>query len=652
MVNLFAYRFKLETPKGNFLNEQGIYPCFPNSFTKKLFIVQDAIQAATLMQSGILENREAVIALHNGRWNSEHQEVIESLSELEQIVLINCHVENITHENTIKISKVLLDDTVNECWLAYGAKGLWSMIQEQLKTTEKEPIPTHQKDKISVISETEFKYEGVELDYTILGNLPSNPTFLEMQFEFRTTSGDVLRTKLNLLDSGQVQKALFDWSESNDLNFGQCMLEVNHITDELQNFRRIKTKGEQLPVKGFNTQRQQKAKELLKEENLFEQLNELLGQTGIISENQNRLLLFIIATSYKFDYNLHAVIQANQMESASELITQIAACIPQMDQYMIDLTTSRSFRYYGNSVINGKLLVIPDYSGVTSNKGILDLKRLQAKGTINNDAPKKTANGLLHTIKQQVKGHGSSIGACKNTKRYFENEPKTVVVAMDNSKEKLQQLMEYDCRKMAGLIDEKQEEAAKELLRYVVNNLHPLQIINPFASKLMLPIDIPYARTLTIQLLNFVSLITLFNQHKRDKDESGRVVTTEKDVQTAIDLFLNAIVINVDELDATTRDFFEQLKELVKDGVKGKKTMYSSLQIREALNISKTTVNRYLRTLVEYEYIKKIGYKNTGYKYQITSWNNMEHIRKTLNDRFTVPSEPAQQDHQNLRKIG
>ncbi|WP_281323492.1 hypothetical protein [Flavobacterium aestivum] len=89
IVNYFALRFDLETPKEEFLNSEGIYPIYPNLLTKRLYLAPTVIDCASLMQSKVLENRDAVIALHNGKLMPQHEEAIKSLSELEEIILIN-----------------------------------------------------------------------------------------------------------------------------------------------------------------------------------------------------------------------------------------------------------------------------------------------------------------------------------------------------------------------------------------------------------------------------------------------------------------------------------------------------------------------------------------------------------------------------------
>ncbi|MBF0208227.1 MAG: hypothetical protein HQK53_15220 [Oligoflexia bacterium] len=50
IVNLYAYRFKLQTPKGEFLNEQGLYPSFPSDKTTRLYLTQTVFDAVGLLQ--------------------------------------------------------------------------------------------------------------------------------------------------------------------------------------------------------------------------------------------------------------------------------------------------------------------------------------------------------------------------------------------------------------------------------------------------------------------------------------------------------------------------------------------------------------------------------------------------------------------------
>lgn len=647
IVSMYALRIKLQVPKGEYLNEDGIYPSFPSQRTTRLFLTENVIDGASLIQSDILENRDSVIALKDGALTDDIKKAIEQLAELTQIIVIGKEVcealiKELKDLTTAEVTTaVLTSDSLNEFWLNYGSEGILKFLGEVGDSA----ISTG----FQQLSDREFFFKGQEVTYRIHGVISSNPTLMELDFEIETDKdGEILTAKLDLLDERQTNEKLYFWTENKELNCSQMILELDEIKTELEKVRRDKGKPEK--QRGFSTKQDKLAKQLLKSENLFDELNELIGNAGIVGEQRSRLLLYLIASSYKFKYNLHAVIHAEDMTTGSELAIKIAGLIPETEQYYIDITSSRTFRYYGNSKINDKLILIPDYSGVTSSKAIDDLKRLQAKGQIISDAPTKGADGEVVTNRTEVHGHSSSIGACRNSKRYFEGQPRTVLVSMDNSQEQMQSLMEHDCLIMAGQLDEKSEDRVKELLQYVVRNVHPLEVVNPHARALMLPLNVRNARMLTLQLNCFVSLITLFRQHQREKDKQGRVLVTKEDIKTGLDLYLDALMVTIDELDAGTRDFFDKLKVLMMAGTQKKETKLSSFDIQKSLGISKSHANRFLSTLVDHEYVKKEGQRNQGFTYEVTNWDELNSIKQMIQEKLVTHDDPKTMGHQNPDK--
>ena len=88
IVNYFAVRFDMAIPKEDYLNTEGIYPKYPNPNTKRLYITQTLMDCASLIQSKALENKEAVMALHNGEMKPQHLEAIKALHELEEVIIL------------------------------------------------------------------------------------------------------------------------------------------------------------------------------------------------------------------------------------------------------------------------------------------------------------------------------------------------------------------------------------------------------------------------------------------------------------------------------------------------------------------------------------------------------------------------------------
>ncbi len=89
VVNFYAIRIRVEKQQPEYLNEEGIYPCYPHAFTKRLFITKCILDAATLLETKVLDNRDAVIALNEGIIKEHHLIAIENLMELEEIIYIS-----------------------------------------------------------------------------------------------------------------------------------------------------------------------------------------------------------------------------------------------------------------------------------------------------------------------------------------------------------------------------------------------------------------------------------------------------------------------------------------------------------------------------------------------------------------------------------
>jgi DNA primase len=71
-----------------FLNENGIYPRYPAASTTHLYITQSILDAATIMESGLIRKLDAVICVPDGTIKTQHENAISGLKQLQSIVWI------------------------------------------------------------------------------------------------------------------------------------------------------------------------------------------------------------------------------------------------------------------------------------------------------------------------------------------------------------------------------------------------------------------------------------------------------------------------------------------------------------------------------------------------------------------------------------
>lgn len=100
IVNFFSIRIKSGN-KAYMNQEAGLYPCYPHETTKRIYVVNGVIDAATILSAKVLDNREAVIALHEGKMFPEHEEAIKRLPHLKEVIYVDTPIMNVRKETKV-----------------------------------------------------------------------------------------------------------------------------------------------------------------------------------------------------------------------------------------------------------------------------------------------------------------------------------------------------------------------------------------------------------------------------------------------------------------------------------------------------------------------------------------------------------------------
>jgi hypothetical protein len=216
------------------------------------------------------------------------------------------------------------------------------------------------------------------------------------------------------------------------------------------------------------------------------------------------------------------------------------------------------------------------------------------------------------------------------------------ILAMDESEPQTQRIIGYQNQKAAGLIDKDKEKEALLLLQHLIASLKPHDVVNPYATRVHLPVRDEAQRRLNGLYQQFVRMVTLLYQYQREKDEQGRLVSTKQDISIAIQLMFEVIVLKVDELDGALRQFFERLKAYIRRQTKQRKNgrveseyLFTQRELRQALQLSKSHIARYLHDLTDLEYLRPSGgFQNKGFAYQVVYWDDYKKIRDGIKSQL------------------
>lgn len=551
---------------------------------------------------------------------------------------IRLQMQEIRPDVPLSIVELPEGHSLNDMWVNYGSEGISNLLKNA--KTEKTG------SALQIVNGYKISYTGIAGIFYVVGNLPMDLGNLRVSLQIVAhTTQKKHRLKVDLFDFGSVQSQCGELSEKQGFDFQELETDFLQLTDLLEQHREALFEAEINPVtdryseKELTPQAHEKAVEFLSKPQLLENINKLLEQNGIVGEEQNRMVLFVLASSYKMPYLMHAIVQGSSGEGKSHLINGIAQCMPQEDVMNMTRITSKSLYHYRDKELINKLIVIQDFDGLDEEAQYAFREMQSAKFLTSSTVVKDIFGNNRGRIKQ-VQAHFASMTTTTKAEVYYDNMSRSVILGVDESQAQTMRIIAIQNKKLAGKGNNENELQATQLLRNAMRVLKSYEVINPFADKLILPLEAKMLRRLNSQFQNFVSQITILHQYQRKTDSKGRLIATKEDVKSAVDIFFSAIIIKVDELDKSTRQFFENLKGYVKSQKNGTTHRFTNREIRQKLNISKTSSFRYMLLLQELEYIQAIeGSVNRGFKYVICYWDNMEKLKNKIKKELSAQLE-------------
>ncbi|MBN2237117.1 MAG: toprim domain-containing protein [Bacteroidales bacterium] len=641
-------------------NRKGLYPNYPQPETTKLILTEAIIDTATILQIPEVTKEFTILSLYgtNGL-TEEHKRAISELSQLQEIILFfdgdepgreatRKHAETLQQlKPGIKVSYVQTPDgeDLNSLSVKYDNNCLLQLLSERLLfSIEKENMqqPRQQNHGLNITNSNKISYATGTAIYYIKGGLRKELDSLRVSLVIENPITTIKsRSKLDLYEDKQVEKLSREASEKLGLRADLLEMDLSAMTDLLEEYRETQLSETETGKPKYQLPPTTIAEctSFLKQVDLINRINQLIGRSGVIGEEHNRLFLFVIASSYKMPDTLHALIQGSSGSGKTHLLSKIGGLIPPEDSIFLTRVTESSFYNYDEKYFNHKLLCMEDLDGLKE-EAYLAFRELQSKGMLTSSTSIKNENGTIQGFVKTVKGPIASLSATTKGEIYEDNMSRIFLIAVNESNEQTGRIIKYQNEKAAGLIDVSEE---KEIIRFIQNTiriLKPYPVINPYAHKILLPQEAHKIRRLTELYHAFVKQITLINQYQRKKDAQGRLITQKEDLFTANEIMFESIILKIDELDGSLRQFYEQLKQYIQSkGNEYQNYQFAQREIRQALNMSKSQLQRYINDLLDLEYLQQSGgYQNRGYKYKITYWDNIEalrlRIRNYLNDQI------------------
>jgi DNA primase len=634
---------------------QGLYPKYPDNDTRKLILAEAIIDAATLYQDEAITKDYSILACYgtNG-FTQEHEQAIKALQHLEEVILFFDGDEagkEGTRKVATKLQELRKDITISQVNTPEGedVNSLGQSHEKEIfihllnsrtvlsSSIERKEAPTTQSNTYELeIFPHRFLYRTATANYHIKGDLQGNFESLRVSLDIEyPQNGRKSRSKVDLYEDKQVEKLSRDASDKLGLRADLVLLDLETLTNLLESHREKQSEKKEEPASQsmqVPLHMQNKCRDFLSKPNLIKRLNDLVGQAGVVGEETNRIFLFGIASSHKMPETLHALIQGSSGSGKTHLLAKVSNFIPKEGKKSFTRVTEGSFYNYGLYDLSHQLICIEDLDGMKE-EAQLAFRELQSKGVIISSTSSKDENGNVNAYERVVYGPIASMACTTKGEVYEDNMSRCFLIAVDESQEQTLRIIEYQNKKSAGLIDEKREAQITEFLQHCIRILKPCKVINPYADKVHLPEEAHKIRRLNGLYQAFVKQITLLHQYQRKTDAQGRLISEKEDLQVAAEIMFESIVLKVDELDGSLRQFYERLKSYVKTKGSNHHESYefNQREIRHALHVSKSQLQRYLNDLLQLEYIRQAGgHINRGFNYKVMYWDNIAVLRSKV----------------------
>jgi len=517
-----------------------------------------------------------------------------------------------------------------------------------------------EKTKINTTNPEAITYTTEELSFTILGGIKLEGLdrlrvtlkieVANRKFKHYLNNPDIadlaLRQNLDLYNDTQVEKLIRRTAERLEVGSTAIAKAIADITNQLEVYRlqQIERSATASNNKKISLTEEQitEAKNFLSEPNLIQRTTQYIGKSGVIGEELNRILMYIIFTSRKLNHPLHIVSLGSSGTGKTHLQEKVSELIPDEDKLEITTLSENAFYYFGQRELSHKLILIEDLDGAIN--VLFPLRELQSKKRISKTVTFKDTRGITKTITLTVEGPVSVAGCTTRERIYEDNANRSFLIYLDESSEQDNKIMQYQRELAAGLINTDEQEKIKQLLQNTQRILQNIKIVNPYAPQLQLPKEVFKPRRTNKHYLDFIEAITFYHQYQREQkadENTGEIYieTTIEDIEEANKLMKEILLRKADELSGACRNYFEQLKQWLQTE---NKSSFTNYEARMALRENHSNQKRYMLQLQLGHFVKQIKQKEKSktHLYEIVSAEEYKQLKNRIG---TVLDEILQQ---------
>jgi DNA primase len=344
---------------------------------------------------------------------------------------------------------------------------------------------------------------------------------------YRVAKERILPLLLRLEDEGERDAALHDVAGELKLSIKPlrkalaAMLEQKREPEEEQ----AETTSDEAPEPG--TERHEQAMRLLTDRRLLSRAAVDMKKLGHVGEFAAKKLAVICGVSARFGKPIQPSTHAQSAAGKNFLWdTTLSLFPPEMVVKRSGLSAKALFRTQAN--LKGAVLYIQEISG--SEDAEYTIRVMQSDGRLEYEATEKMPGGGMKNVVYQTEGPTVIVQTTTKNHLHPENETRVFPIYIDESEQQTSRIVDSILKAASGCgPDEREQEHIQQRWHDAIRLLEPADVAIPYAERIEIPSSPLRIRRDARRLIDVVRVIAWLHQHRRARDEAGRIVATEED---------------------------------------------------------------------------------------------------------------------------
>jgi hypothetical protein len=335
---------------------------------------------------------------------------------------------------------------------------------------------------------------------------------------------------------------------------------------------------------------------LLERDDLLYQVGQTIGRLGVVGEEANRILLYLLFTSRVLNRSISGVVKGDSAGGKNNLVERTAELIPPDAHIDLSGMSERALIYDQRDYAH-RTLVFFEAQGQQGEMQEYLIRSLISEGRLLYGTVEKI-EGQLQTVTIEKQGPTNFITTTTAAEVHAENETRLWSLVVDDSETTTGQVLALQAQRAAGQVTQVDTAHWLAAQRWLEQAGAHAAII-PFAPELAkhLPRKPLRLRRDHDRLLGLIEIIAVLYQRQRERDAEGRVIATLADYAMARELVEPTLRAAVYGVTQKTLDLVAALNDILAERGTDGTANYSDLAARTGKR--KAFISRWLRPAIE-----------------------------------------------------